>query len=61
MLGLILTFATTMLNHRAGLESVRKLLGHESVATTEVYTHVTFEQLRSVYNAAHPRHIDNNL
>jgi len=55
------TFATTMLNHRAGLESVRKLLGHESVATTEVYTHVTFEQLRSVYNAAHPRHIDNNL
>ena len=49
------TFATTMLNHGAGLESVQKLLGHESVATTEIYTHTTFEKLKEIYNAAHPR------
>jgi len=34
---------------------VRKLLGHESVATTEIYTHTTFEQLKKVYKNAHPR------
>ena len=49
------SFATAMLNHEAGLESVRKLLGHESLATTEIYTHTTFEQLKKVYNKAHPR------
>lgn len=49
------TFATTMLNHGAGLESVQKLLGHESVATTEIYTHTTFEKLKEIYKAAHPR------
>ena len=50
-----LTFATTMLNHEAGLESVMQLLGHESLATTEIYTHTTFEQLKKVYEKAHPR------
>ncbi len=49
------TFATTMLNHGAGLESVKRLLGHESVSTTEIYTHTTFEQLKQVYKDAHPR------
>ena len=49
------SFATAMLNNGAGLESVRKLLGHESVATTEIYTHTTFEQLKRVYKNAHPR------
>ena len=49
------TFATAMLNHEAGLESVKKLLGHESLSTTEVYTHTTFEQLKKVYKNAHPR------
>ena len=49
------TFATAMLNHEAGLESVKKLLGHESPATTEIYTHTTFEQLKRVYQEAHPR------
>lgn len=49
------TFATTMLNHGAGLESVQKLLGHESVATTEIYTHTTFEKLKEIYQSAHPR------
>ena len=49
------TFATAMLNHEAGLESVKKLLGHESLETTEIYTHTTFEQLKRVYKEAHPR------
>ena len=49
------SFATAMLNNEAGLESIRKLLGHESVATTEIYTHTTFEQLKKEYSKAHPR------
>ncbi len=49
------TFATAMLNHGAGIESVKRLLGHESVSTTEIYTHTTFEQLKRVYDEAHPR------
>ena len=49
------SFATAMLNHDAGLESVRKLLGHESLETTQIYTHTTFEQLKRVYKEALPR------
>ena len=49
------SFATAMLNNGAGLESVKKLLGHESIATTEIYTHTTFEQLKRIYKKAHPR------
>ena len=49
------TFATAMLNNGAGLESIKDLLGHESVSTTEIYTHTTFEQLKRVYKKAHPR------
>ena len=49
------TFATTMLNHQANLEAVKELLGHQRLATTEIYTHTTFEELRRVYNNAHPR------
>lgn len=49
------SFATAMLNHGAGLESIQKLLGHASVDTTEIYTHTTFEQLKKVYSNAHPR------
>lgn len=49
------TFATTMLNHDANIESIRKLLGHQSLNATEIYTHTTFEQLRRIYNEAHPR------
>lgn len=52
------TFATVMLNNGADLESVKELLGHESIATTQVYTHTTFEELRKVYAAAHPRETD---
>lgn len=49
------TFATTMLNNHAELEVVKELLGHESIATTEIYTHTTFEELKKVYKQAHPR------
>lgn len=49
------TFATMMLNNDAELEAVKELLGHENLATTEVYTHTTFEELKKVYNQAHPR------
>jgi len=49
------SFATAMLNHNAGLESVRQLLGHESLETTQIYTHTTFEQLKRVYKETHPR------
>lgn len=49
------TFATAMLNHGAGIESVRRLLGHASASTTEIYTHTTFEQLKRIYHEAHPR------
>lgn len=49
------SFATTMLNHDATLNSVQKLLGHESLNTTQIYTHVTFEELKRTYANAHPR------
>lgn len=49
------TFATAMLNNGADIESVQKLLGHESVSTTEIYTHTSFEQLKKIYKEAHPR------
>ena len=49
------TFATTMLNNEAELGAVKELLGHSSLATTEIYTHTTFEELKKVYKQAHPR------
>ena len=49
------TFATAMLNDCAELRAVKELLGHESLTTTEVYTHTTFEELKKVYELAHPR------
>ncbi len=49
------SFATAMLNNGAGIESVKKLLGHAGLGTTEIYTHTTFEQLKRVYKQAHPR------
>lgn len=49
------SFATAMLNNNADLGSIQKLLGHESVATTEIYTHVSFEELKNEYKQAHPR------
>ncbi len=49
------TFATVMLNNGAELEAVKELLGHENLATTEVYTHTTFAELKKEYEQAHPR------
>ncbi len=48
------SFATSMLNNGAELNSVKELLGHGSLASTSVYTHTTFEELKKVYHA-HPR------
>jgi integrase/recombinase XerC len=49
------TFATTLLNHDAQLSAVKELLGHSSLATTQIYTHTTFEELKKTYKQAHPR------
>lgn len=49
------TFATTMLNNGADIRSIQALLGHSSLATTQVYTHTTFEEIKNVYKNAHPR------
>lgn len=49
------TFATAMLNNGANIENVQKLLGHERLSTTEIYTHTSFEQLKQAYSEAHPR------
>ena len=49
------TFATTMLDHGADIRTIQELLGHASLSTTQVYTHTTFEQIKRVYMATHPR------
>lgn len=49
------TFATEMLNEGANIDAVKELLGHSSLAATEIYTHVTREHLKETYKHAHPR------
>lgn len=49
------SFATAMLNNGADINAVKEILGHSSLAATEVYTHTSFEEIKNIYNQAHPR------
>ena len=49
------SFATAMLNNGAEINAIKNLLGHASLSSTQIYTHVTFKELKKVYNNAHPR------
>jgi integrase/recombinase XerC len=49
------SFATHLMNHGADLNAVKELLGHSSLAATQVYTHNTIEKLKDVFNKAHPK------
>ena len=49
------TFATAMLNEGADLNSVKEFLGHASLATTQIYTHISFAEMKKAYEGAHPR------
>jgi integrase/recombinase XerC len=49
------TFATHLLNHGADINAIKEILGHSSLAATQIYTHNSIEKLKSIYQQAHPR------
>ena len=53
------SFASGMLNGGAEIDSVREFLGHSSLATTQIYTHISFKEIKNAYNRAHPRSTEN--
>lgn len=52
------SFATTMLNHNAEMNSLKEMLGHSSLSSTQIYTHLSFNQMKEAYDLAHPRNHD---
>jgi integrase/recombinase XerC len=52
------TFATHMLNNGASLEAIKKLLGHTDLSSTQIYTHNSFKQIKTIYEQSHPRGVE---